>query len=88
MQGLRFSLETVDGDRLGRLFVPFSQVAQWLNFLVSPHYGVQVISAEQGINGIDIYFQACEGFYGYLEDRVQAEISSTWVATPEMALAS
>jgi hypothetical protein len=88
MQGLRFSLEVVDGDRCGRLFVPFSQVAQWINFLVNPHYNVQVIAAEQGINGVEIYFQACEGLYGYLADRIDAEVHSHRDVSPEMALAS
>jgi hypothetical protein len=58
---LEFSLEVVDGDCLGRLFIPFSQIARWLNFLTSPHYGVQIVYTEQASEGVMIYFDAYEG---------------------------
>lgn len=67
---LKFSLEIVDGERLGKLVVPYVQVARWLNFLTSPHYGAQIIFAEQGREGVTLYFDACEGMYSYLHDRL------------------
>jgi hypothetical protein len=70
---LKFSLEIVDGERLGKLSVPYSHVARWLNFLTSPHYGAQIIFAEQGREGLTIYFDACEGMYSYLRDRINPE---------------
>jgi hypothetical protein len=70
---LKFSLEIVDGERLGKLSVPYIHVARWLNFLTSPHYGAQIIFAEQGREGLTIYFDACEGMYSYLTDRIHPE---------------
>ncbi len=70
---LKFSLEMVDGEKLGRLAVPYVQVARWLNFLTSPHYGAQIIFAEQGREGVTIYFDACEGMYSYLSDRLNPD---------------
>ena len=70
---LKFSLEIVDGERLGKLAVPYIHVARWLNFLTSPHYGAQIIFAEQGREGVTIYFDACEGMYSYLTDRLSPE---------------
>lgn len=70
---LNFSLEIVDGERLGKLAVPYVHVARWLNFLTSPHYGAQIIFAEQGREGVTIYFDACEGMYSYLSDRINPE---------------
>ncbi len=71
--GLKFSLELVDGERLGKLAVPHTQMACWLNFLTAPHYGAQIIFAEQGCDGVTIYFDACEGMYGYLSDRINGD---------------
>ncbi len=70
---LEFSLEVVDGHCLGRLFIPFSQIARWLNFLTSPHYSVQIVYTEQASEGVMIYFDAYEEIYDYLSDRVPAE---------------
>ncbi|MBW4468793.1 MAG: hypothetical protein KME45_00110 [Stenomitos rutilans HA7619-LM2] len=70
---LNFSLEIVDGERLGKLAVPYVQMARWLNFLTSPHYGAEIIFAEQGRDGVTIYFDACEGMYSYLSDRIHPE---------------
>ncbi|MGF1537002.1 MAG: hypothetical protein ACFB4J_11050 [Elainellaceae cyanobacterium] len=64
-----FSVETVDGDRLGRLSVPYAQIADWLNFLSAPHYSVDLVSAEQDGHGVDLYFDASEAIYLYLESR-------------------
>ncbi|MBW4521749.1 MAG: hypothetical protein KME16_18875 [Scytolyngbya sp. HA4215-MV1] len=85
--GLRFSLETVDGYRLGKLAIPYSQIAQWINFLTSPHYDAQVIFAEQNLHTVEIYFQACEGLYSYLENRIHPNPYPESVHT-EMAFAS
>ena len=63
----QFTVETIDGSRLGKLDVPISQIADWLNFLVSPHYQVEIISAEQEKDWINIYFAAAEGLYIYLD---------------------
>ena len=62
-----FSVEVVDGYRLGCLQVPLPQVADWLNFLVTPHYQADIISAEQRGDRLQIYFEANEGVYTYLE---------------------
>jgi len=70
---LKFSLEIVDGDRLGKLVVPFAQIASWLNILTSPHYEIQVVHTEQSDNTVTIYFDACEAVYWYVSDRVHAE---------------
>ena len=66
----QFSVETVDGCRLGKLGIPCAQVADWLNFLIAPHYQAELISAEQTWEQVDIYFQASEGLYLYLDTRL------------------
>lgn len=81
--GLKFSLEVVNGDRLGRLVVPFPQMARWLNFLTSPHYGAQIVYTEQGVENLTIYFDAYEEVYSYLGDRLSNESSPT---QPEYSL--
>lgn len=65
-----FSVEIVDGCRLGKLVVPFSQMADWLNFLVASHYRAEIVGAEQHRDGVDLYFQASEGLYLYLDMRL------------------
>jgi hypothetical protein len=70
MNPLQFSVETVDGCRLGKLGVPSSQIADWLNFLVTPQYRAEIVAAEQNQEWIDIYFQASEGLYLYLDTRL------------------
>jgi hypothetical protein len=72
---LKFSLEVVDGDRLGKLAIPFSQVANWLNLLTSPHYDIQIVHTEQAQDGVTIYFDACEVMYWYIGDRANCEHS-------------
>lgn len=67
---LQFSVEIVDGYRLGRLGIPCSQIADWLNFLVAPQYAAEIVSAEQTHERVDIYFQANEGVYLYLDMRL------------------
>ena len=66
----QFSVETIDGNRLGKLGVPLSQISDWLNFLVTPHYQAEIISAEQEQDWISIYFEAGEGLYTYLDQRL------------------
>ena len=85
---LKFSLEIVDGERLGKLVVPYVQVARWLNFLTSPHYGAQIIFAEQGREGVTIYFDACEGMYSYLSDRLNPDRTAHQAEPIPLALAS
>ncbi len=70
---LKFSLEIVDGDRCGKLNVPFTQVAQWLNLLTAPHYDVQILHTEQEREGVTIYFSADEAMYWYIGDRANLE---------------
>lgn len=74
-----FSIETIDGCRLGKLVIPYTQIAEWLNFLTNAQYRTEIISAEQAAGGVDIYFQASEGLYLYLGMRL---------SRTEMALAS
>lgn len=87
---LEFSVEVVNGDRLGSLTIPLAQVATWLNFLASPHYGIQLLTAEQGTSCIRISFQASEGVYGYLHDRIRREQSCLRIddRNPSLALVS
>ncbi|MDJ0704760.1 MAG: hypothetical protein QNJ46_15870 [Leptolyngbyaceae cyanobacterium MO_188.B28] len=66
----QFSIETVDGARLGKLGVPLFQISDWLNFLVTPHYQAEIISTEQEHDWIEIYFEAGEGLYAYLDGRL------------------
>lgn len=65
-----FQVDTVDGLRLGCLQVPLLETAEWLNFLVTPHYRAAIISAEQLGDRLQIYFEANEGLYTYLECRL------------------
>lgn len=69
-QTTSFKVEVVDGYRLGNLRVPISQIAIWLNFLVTPHYRAEIISAEQTTSYVDICFEANEGLYAYLQSRL------------------
>ena len=85
---LKFSLEIVDGERLGKLSVPYVHVARWLNFLTSPHYGAEIIFAEQGREGVTIYFDACEGMYSYLTDRLHPDRATHQAESTSFALAS
>jgi len=71
-----FSIELIDGYRLGKLAVPIAQVADWLNFLINPQYQAEIVSAEQARDRLDIYFQASEGVYLYLEQRLHS--SAEW----------
>ncbi|MBD2461579.1 hypothetical protein H6G89_11010 [Oscillatoria sp. FACHB-1407] len=70
---VQFSVETIDGNRLGKLAVPYSQIADWLNFLVAPQYRAEIVSAEQQREGIEIYFEASEGLYLYLDMRLNCD---------------
>lgn len=70
-----FGIEVVDGYRLGRLQVPLTDVADWLNFLVTPHYRTDIISAERVGEYIQIYFEANEGVYTYLEGRLAGALA-------------
>jgi hypothetical protein len=86
--GLKFYLEIVDGARLGKLIVPFPQIAYWLNFLTSPHYGVQIIYTEQGTEVVTIYFDAYEEVYAYLGDRLHAKPELAYHKMEQLPLAS
>lgn len=65
-----FRVDVVDGFRLGCLQVPLAEVADWLNFLVTPHYRADIISAEHQGDRLQIYFEANEGLYVYLDRRL------------------
>ena len=66
----QFTVETIDGARLGKLDIPLPQISDWLNFLITPHYQAEIISAEQEQNLIKVYFEAGEGLYAYLDRRL------------------
>jgi hypothetical protein len=70
MHSTTFSVETIDGCRFGKLAIPHSQIADWLNFLTNPQYRTDMISAEQESSSVTIYFQASEGLYLYLGMRL------------------
>jgi hypothetical protein len=70
---VRFCVETIDGDRFGKLSIPQTHIADWLNFLVSPQYQAEIISAEQDRESLSIYFKASEGLYLYLDMRLNQE---------------
>ena len=86
--GLKFSLEMVDGTRLGKLIVPFPQIARWLNFLTSPHYGAQIIYTEQGSDTVTIHFDAYDEVYEYLNARLGAKLESSYQQLEALRLAS
>jgi hypothetical protein len=69
-----FSVESIDGSRLGKLSVPVQKAADWINFLVSPKQGAQIISARQGDAWLTLYFQGDEGLYAYLDGRFNCQI--------------
>lgn len=72
MQLSFFSIDYTDGDRLGKLSVPLTDVADWLNFLATPYYHATIVSAEQSSSRVSIYFQSSEGLYLYLDQRLNA----------------
>lgn len=39
-------------------------------FLITPQYQAEIVAAEQNQEWIDIYFQASEGLYLYLDTRL------------------
>ena len=67
-----FSIESVDGYNLGRLCVPLSDIADWINFLTTPHYRATIVSAEQSSDYVNLYFQGNDGLYLYLDQRLNA----------------
>jgi hypothetical protein len=75
-----FHVEVVNGDRLGCLSIPANQIADWLNFLVSPQYQVELIAVEQASDSLKVYFDASEGFYLYLDMRLHSEHTLQQVA--------
>ena len=69
-----FQVEIIDGYRFGHLEVPLTEVAEWLNFLVTPHYRADLVSAEQAGDRLNLYFEANEGLYTYLEERLASPV--------------
>jgi len=69
-----FRVDVVDGFRLGCLQVPLPEVADWLNFLVTPHYRAEIVSAEQLGDRLQLHFEANDGLYTYLERRLGAPL--------------
>jgi len=62
-----FMIDCTDGEQLGKLSVSLNEVADWLNFLATPHYRATIVSAEQASDSVTIYFHGNEGLYLYLE---------------------
>ena len=93
---VKFSLEMVDGCYFGKMVLPFAQVANWLNFLTTPHYDIEILQSESVESGIVIWFQASEWLYWYLGevlhqdggDRVASTIAAQSASTTWMPLAS
>ncbi|UBF28946.1 hypothetical protein K9N68_14540 [Kovacikia minuta CCNUW1] len=79
---VQFCVVETDGSRLGKLSIPHRKSADWINFLVSPRQQVQIVFAEERRGGINLYFQADERLYAYLQTRLtsSAEESSTVVS--------
>lgn len=73
---VKFRVETVDGSQLGKLGVPYPQVAEWISFLVAPRRNAQIVSAKQWVNGVIIYFQANEELYAYLEGHINSQVGA------------
>ncbi len=69
-----FSIETVDGSRIGKLNVPHPKIADWINFLVSPRQEANIISATPYPDRIVLYFQGNENLYAYLDGHINAEV--------------
>jgi len=70
-----FRVDVIDGRRLGCLQVPLPEIADWLNFLVTPHYRAEIVSAEQLGDRLQIYFAGNEGLYAYLEHRLTGALN-------------
>lgn len=71
-----FNVESIDGSRLGKLSIPTQKVADWINFLVSPRQGAQIVSARQDEDDITLYFQGDEGLYAYLDGRFNCIVAT------------
>lgn len=69
-----FQIEIIDGHRLGKLSLPLGETADWINFLADPQYQAEIISAEQGIDRLELYFEASEGLYLYLDMRLHPSV--------------
>ena len=69
-----FRVDVVDGLRLGCLQVPLVEVADWLNFLVTPHYRADIVAAEHIGDRLQIHFEANEGLYAYLDRRLMTAL--------------
>lgn len=70
----QFSVETIDGDRFGKLTIPQGQIADWLNFLVNPQYQADIVWAEQAQGSVNLYFESNEGLYLYLDMRLNTPV--------------
>ena len=70
-----FNVESIDGSRLGKLSIPIEKVVGWINFLVSPKQGAQIVSALQDESGLTLYFQGDESLYAYLDGQFNCILS-------------
>jgi hypothetical protein len=77
---IQFSIETRDGDRVGKLDMPHHKVADWLNFLIAPRQQAKIISAKQRRTGLTLYFQSNENLYSYIHQHL--EVGETTAETP------
>lgn len=71
---VQFQVEVIDGSRLGRLDVPTFNLAEWLNFLISPSQGATIVFAQQDETYLKLYFLANERLYSYLDGRFNCEV--------------
>jgi hypothetical protein len=69
---VQFCVVETDGSRVGKLSIPHRKSADWLNFLVSPRQQVRIVFAEERRGGINLYFQADERLYTYLQNRLSS----------------
>ncbi|MGA7933042.1 MAG: hypothetical protein WCA35_05800 [Kovacikia sp.] len=67
---VQFCVVETDGSRVGKLSIPNRKSADWINFLVSPRQQVRIVFAEERRGGINLYFQADERLYTYLQNRL------------------
>ncbi len=74
---VQFSVVETDGSQVGKLSIPHRKSADWINFLVSPRQQVRIIFAEECRGGINLYFQADDRLYTYLQSRLSGTTESS-----------
>ncbi|MBD1824394.1 hypothetical protein H6F51_18140 [Cyanobacteria bacterium FACHB-DQ100] len=79
-----FVIEVCDGVRLGRLYLPFKDIAEWMNFLLEPQQQSQIVLVQQHSQGISLYFHGSERIYAYLDGRFNCQVGSLHPETIEV----